>query len=638
MSGLFGVLNTDGKPAQVEELQAMLAAMAYWGPDGQGISVQGAVGFGHLKLLATPEAKTERLPLVEAGSGILFSASARLDDRDELCDALGIPHPERNLTPDTSLLLTAWHKWGEAALPRLRGDWSFALWDARQQRLVLARDPFGQTSLYYSCTPGRFSFASCQKALLALPYVSRKLDDLRLAQVLTSWPGEGTATAYAGIRRLPPAHFLVWEKRESRVRQYWQLEDAPAVRLGSDDAYVEAFLESYSRAVRTRLRSVRPVGSTLSGGLDSSSVTALAARDLGSIHLPAFTSVPLVPPAGLDPRVMGDEWPMAHLLAERWPTLDHQPIRAEHMSPLEGIERQLWVHDEPGHAASNQFWLLALLSAAQAQGLGVLLTGQKGNGGVSWAGSAYRAAAYLQAGEWGRAVTELGAWKREHRLPWFRTLKSQLLRPLVGPRLDPRRLRDPASPPWNTYSAIHPDFAKGLGLATLMREAGHDPSFLPRQHPLEERSKILQSGRSIVGALWCEAGAAHGLEIRDPTADTRLLEFCFGCPDDQFSRGGKDRWLLRRAMQGLLPPEIQNNRAKGLQAYDLDYRLRTQLQTCRDWLQCMKNSTECARRLDLPRMELVLESLSPDRVESGPKSKYASILCRGFGVGHFLLR
>jgi asparagine synthase (glutamine-hydrolysing) len=637
LSGIFGTIGLHGVPVGTD-LEAMEQAMAYWGPDGRGGWAQGTAGLGHLKLLATPEAVDEHLPIQDPGSGLVFTASARLDDRDELCDALDLLQAERASTPDTTLLLKAWLRWDERALPRLRGDWSFALWDPRNQRLVLARDPCGQTALYYASTPGRFAFASCQKALLALPDLPRDLDELRLAQILTSWPGDGIATAYRAIRRLPWAHLLRWEDGRIRVEKYWSLENAPDIRLGSDDAYVEAFLELYTRAVRSRLRAVRPVGSTLSAGLDSGSVTVLSARELQAQGAPliAFTSVPLYPPDGAGPNRLGDEWPLAQAVAARWPSITHLAVSAAHSTPLDGIARQLWMADEPGHAAGNFFWISALLESARDHRLGVLLTGQMGNLAVSWTGSATRVWDEFWSGNLTGAARELAAWKQARQRSWTAAFKSQILRPLLRPLWVRRRLlRHPFRPVWEPYSAIHPAFARRLGLGKLMRAAGHDPRFggLPS---LAKRIAFLEQGGGIVGAIWHETGAAYGLEVRDPTADSRLLEFCLGTPDDQFTRRGQDRWLNRRAMEGLLPSEVQWNHRRGLQAADLGHRLRAQAESCHGWLDSMDQSAACRERLDLPRMRQILHALQI-RVDSDGTAQGVTVLTRGLGVGRFLL-
>ncbi len=188
MSAIFGVFNLDGKPVSPDTLQAMQQAMAYWGPDGDGLLCEGGVGLGHLLLHNTPESLYESLPSKHQDTGLLITASARLDNREELCRALAVPHPVRPTLPDSTLILKAYEKWGDECPDRLLGDWAFAIWDPRQQRLFLARDHHGNTGLYYYANARCFAFASSLKGLLALPDVPHRPNALRIAQVLVSWP------------------------------------------------------------------------------------------------------------------------------------------------------------------------------------------------------------------------------------------------------------------------------------------------------------------------------------------------------------------------------------------------------------------------------------------------------------------
>ena len=261
----------------------MQQAMAYWGSDGDGTWCDGHVGMGHLRCDNTPESPWDNLPWVCPGSGDVITASARLDNRDELLKALTIPHPEEANLPDSHIILKAYQQWGEACVDRFLGDWVFAIWNASKRKLFIARDHQGNTGLYYYTDSRCLSFASSLKGLLALPDVPQRPNPMAIAQVLVSWPAHEapTPTCYDGIFRLPPAHAMTVTPQGIEVKRYWYLENTPDLHLRTDDDYVEAFLDIFSEAVRCRLRCSAPVATTLSGGLDSGSVAALAARELG---------------------------------------------------------------------------------------------------------------------------------------------------------------------------------------------------------------------------------------------------------------------------------------------------------------------------------------------------------------------
>jgi asparagine synthase (glutamine-hydrolysing) len=624
MSAIFGIAHGDGQPVDLSTLQTMQAAMQYWGPDGAGLWHDGPVGLGHLLLYNTPESLYETLPLRSLSGDVILTARARLDNRDELCDALDVPPPERATTPDGRLILKAYEKWGEESPHHLLGDWVFAVWDARQRRIFIARDHHGNTGLYYYHSPRLFAFASCLKGLLALPMIPQRLHALRVIQVITSWPEQGAPTAYESILRLPPAHALTVTADTLTVRQYWCLEDAPDIHYASDDDYVEAFLSLYSEAVRCRLRSHRLVGATLSGGLDSGSVCALAARELAQTghRLQAFSSVPLS-----DTRVcvsesrFGDETPFIEATSRFAGTIDVQYIRAEAVTPLQGIRRALWLHDEPGHAAGNQFWITALLTAAQQHGVGTLLTGQGGNATVSW----------------------FGAPSTADPLSFFRQKQyRQALRSFVRVLLPAAvvkwyRQRSAGPDPWQSYSAMNLVLGRHMNLTQLMRSRGHDPTFSPPADAREQRHRIIRPGQSIVGALWQESGAGYGLEVRDPTYDKRLMEFCFGIPDAQYRRNGHSRWLIRRALTGILPPEVLWNTRRGLQAADIGQRILHSQAEIVDALTQLERSALARHYLELPLMWKVFHSLQT-RVDRQTTTESGTILLRGLMAGLFLLR
>jgi asparagine synthase (glutamine-hydrolysing) len=158
----------------------MKQAMAYWGPDGSEMWSEGAIGLGHLLLYNTPESLYESLPLRDGAGTLILTAGARLDNRAELFRALNIHPNEQAKMPDSALILKAYQKWGTDCPAHLLGDWAFALWDARQQRLFMARDHYGVTGLYYYRDRRRFFFASSLKGLLALPDLPCRLNPAAL--------------------------------------------------------------------------------------------------------------------------------------------------------------------------------------------------------------------------------------------------------------------------------------------------------------------------------------------------------------------------------------------------------------------------------------------------------------------------
>src|ERR1035437_6844738 len=242
--------------------------------------------------------------MTDHSGNLLLTAGARIDNREELFRIFDISLGQRLTMPDSMLILKAYEKWGEACADHLVGDWAFAIWDRRLQKLFVARDHHGITAMYFYKGSDFFVFSSSLKGILCLPNVPKKVNEFKIAQLLVNWNEGGPETCYQDIMRLPPAHTLTVQEGKLTTNRYWYLENTPEVRLKNDQEYIDMFRDLYTEAVRCRLRSHRPVGATLSSGLDSGSVCILAAKELAKEgkRLQPFTSVPLYDITGLVPK------------------------------------------------------------------------------------------------------------------------------------------------------------------------------------------------------------------------------------------------------------------------------------------------------------------------------------------------
>ena len=632
MSGIFGVLRRDGGLITPFVPEIMRQAMAGREDLGCCVRLDGPVALGQMHRFSTSDAGHETMPLIDNAAGFIFSAAGRVDNRDELISDCGLRIVEYGKTgiSDGDLILHAYRKWGEDCPRRIYGDWSFAAWHPRERRLFISRDHFGNTSLYYYADPRLFAFASDRKALLVLDTGPIKMDELYLAQVLTSWPAyHGERTIHTPIKRLPPAHCLTVTHEHLDVRQYWRLEDTPELHLPRRNDYVEAFRGLFDEAVRSRLRvsnsggaqgnGDRFIAATLSGGLDSGSVTATAAHflhDEGK-RLSAFTSVPLSDTGIYVGKRFGDELPFALATARHAGNVDLHQITARTISPVQAIRRMLEIFNEPGHAAGNFFWILELEETARANGCRVLLTGQQGNAGISWTGDVFSQPFSLQLSHYG--------WRRWVKERAKLTLPDLFLKAY-------RQARVPKDYSWCKSSSISPDFARRLN---LLEQRLNDPAENPRT-PQERRFQILKPGSSFGGALHAQMGAAHGLEIRDPTADARVLAFTISVPDHIFidPETGMDRMLIRDSMKGRLPDEVRLNRRRGRQAGDLVPRLRAcaaEVETALDEL----SHGPAAGYLDVPYMVEVWRMI---QTQDTPEAfrKAGTVLTRGIMAGLFV--
>jgi asparagine synthase (glutamine-hydrolysing) len=334
----------------------------------------------------------------------------------------------------------------------------------------------------------------------------------------------------------------------------------PELRLRNRSEYVEAFRDVFDRAVRDRVPGEGSVGSMLSGGLDSGSVTVTAARCVAERghRLTAFTSTPVFEGADSDPKGrFGNELPLARASADAAGNVDLSAIDSAGLSPVGGIRKTLEVAFDPQHAAANLFWMLEINRAAAAGGCKVLLTGQLGNAGISWPGDPF-------SHSMGLRIRRMG-WRR-----WLRNSGRRLILNGAVLRIAEKHFRQKAL----AQTAIRPEFARRLRL--IDRWAEENAREAAPHAPRTARRRIILNGLASVNALFAEMGVAEGLVIRDPTGDPQLVAFCLSVPDRIFMdpETGLDRWLIREAMKGLLPDEVRLNRQRGFQAADLLQRLR----------------------------------------------------------------
>jgi asparagine synthase (glutamine-hydrolysing) len=532
--------------------------MSFWGRDGHGQWSRDSAGLGHLLLRVTPESSYERQPTSIRGvPHLVIAADARIDNRDELFDALGVPRAGRGQTPDSSLILLAYERWGDDCACRLLGDFSFAIWNTREQTLYCARDPFGCRPFAYRYDGAQFVFASDIKGVLA-GSAPRKLNEPLLAAYLQmrTYHAEKTLTFFEGIVKLPPGHLLKLTESALQVTRYWKPENAPETRLSSPDDYAENLRLLLQESVKCRLRSAFPVGSHLSGGLDSSAVSILAARGLrddGSA-LTAFSwSPPPEPGASLKP---GSEYNRIEAVCNQ-----EQLICRYVPATVETFFRSFRcdITVEPtallAHEADVQ-------NLAEAGGLRVILSGWGGDDAVSVGATNYFAE-YLLKHQWPelRKVirthlgTAAGPTQKARRL-------AGILYSLVVPRL-PDPLYSLTSR--NTYlryrgTCIDPAFEKRYR-AQFGELRG--PAWRKIAGIREQMCQRLDLGYITMRLEhWATSGARHGLEYRYPMLDKRLVEYVLGIPTAQLGAPGRNRALFRRAMRGVLPENADWGSAK----------------------------------------------------------------------------
>ncbi len=590
MSAITGIYHLDNRPVDQEVLNKMMAALAHRGPDGAGVWVNGQIGLGHRMLWTTPESINEKLPFESNPEDLVITADARIDNREELISIFGLKQRSESSISDSELILASYKKWGEDCPKKLLGDFAFAIWDKRKKNLFCARDPMGIKPFYYYKSEKIFVFASEVKGILANAEVPRRLNETRVADHLVPIFHDHTSTYYQDIVQLPHAHCMTRESGKSRSWRYWSLDHPKEITMGSDEEYQDAFRDLLNEAIRCRLRSAYPVGSTLSGGLDSSAIACLGDKIMkanGENLLHTFSAIfPSI--AGEDPN--SDDVPFIESVLKEGDFKAH----FAHIDRCKPLEDTTLYKDEVV-AAPNWYMFNQLFGLAQKTGVRVILSGQGGDEVVSYG---YE---YLEqlanSARWEEFVKETNGisqnfggtpvhYFRQYGVPYFtelaqsnhwpsfikqacmasRYLDVNCMQLLLKAGLLPfipesicgirQRLagRRPSASRLN--QAIKPEFARSVGLEGRIRGFNNNSGF----------------SQFILG-MFDQASGIFSLEQRYPFYDKRLMEFCVAIPFEQKLKHGWTRSIFRRAMENILPTSVQWRTDKGNLGRNIRYRL-----------------------------------------------------------------
>ncbi len=521
----------------------MSRALTDYGPEGEGQWADGDASLGFRETTAALPLSGEKQPRPDAVTGLVIAADAWLDNRSELGKLFGIGPEDLPGTPDSALILRAYERWGDECPRHLLGDFAFAIWNPAEKSLYCARDHAGARPFYYCLRAERFVFASDIRGVLAGVQAPAELDEAYLAARLQDKAFcHEDRTFFQSVRKLRPGHSLTVRPERSAFKQNWFPEQAPPIRLPSDEDYVAAFMEIFTRAVADCVRGVDRVGAHLSGGLDSSSIAVLAARELrrqGKLPPEVFCWQP--PPE--NEALPEDDLLLIQKVAAQEGLAPHY-VRVRPEDYYRILKRD--VTREPASLT-----LLAeeqIQQKAAALGVRVLLSGWGGDEGITFNGRGYYTE-LLGQGRWGRLWKECPG----NRLTFLAQQLLALLLPF-GSRKRLANLRK-GKQPGRPGQYVHPDFARRVKPLRMkpFREFGVHRT----QHLLLGLGHLPERMEA-----WAASGARHGIAYRYPLLDRRILEFALGLPPEQYVRSGQGRWLMRNALSGILPDEIRWNRSK----------------------------------------------------------------------------
>ena len=553
MCGIAGIVDTRFKREPDRGLaQRMNDAIAHRGPDGDGLHIEPGVALCHRRL-AIIDLATGQQPLYNEDGSVVVVYNGEIYNYQSLIPELQALGHSFHTRSDTEVIVHAWEAWGARCVERFRGMFAFALWDRNQETLFLARDRLGVKPLHYALLPdGQLLFASEIKSLLEHPGLDRTIDPLAVEEYFAFGYVAEPRSIYRSVRKLPPAHTLVVRRGQppGEPRRYWDVRFTADSRISLADA-VDELTRRLEDSVRLRLISEVPLGAFLSGGVDSSAVVATMARVSPE---PVNTcSISFDDPAY-------DESRFAQLVATRYGTrhrVDH--VASDDFDLVDELAR---VYDEP-YADSSAIPTYRVCQLAR-QHVTVALSGDGGD--ESFAG--YRRYQLHLAEERLRASLPLAV-----RRPVFGLLGR------LYPKADwaPRVLRAKT-----TFEALARDsveaYAQTMGFVRepLRRQlfsarfqaslGGYRAVDVFARHAARAETddplalvQYLDLQTYLVGDINTKvdrASMAHSLEVREPLMDHPLVEWLATLPAPLKLRGNEGKYLLKKAMEPLLPHEI----------------------------------------------------------------------------------
>lgn len=574
MCGFAAIVHLDGTPADPAAVARMRDTMTYRGPDDAGLYVDGPVGLGHRRLSILDLSPAGHQPMPNEDDTVWVVFNGEIYNYQELAAELRARGHRFRSGSDTEVIVHLYEEVGERCVERMNGMFAFVLWDVRRRRLFGARDRVGIKPFHYHLGPDRFVCASEIKAIAADPAVPRAHDPAFFADYLYAGSGLAGRTPLAAVRQLPPGHSLTLADGRLHVRPYWDVA-YPYDRGRSDADTVAQLRWLLDDAVRIHCRSDAPLGCHLSGGLDSSTVTALAARH----HAPlkAFS-------IRFDGGPSYDETAYARALAR------HAGVEYVEDTPghddLERLFSALLWHLEVPMPTSGGFTYFTA-SRLAARHVKVTLTGHGGDELFAGYPAQFQAA-------FGTTAMFLPSGDGQAEPPPSPTARIRALLRRDGPRGVLRALARRVAPrtpaleeTWETLHCGAPPrrhpllsrgFVRSLGGYTPAADYLRPLAQAPTDEPLDRC--LYHDLRSYLPALLLmedRVSMSVSLESRVPLLDHRVIEFLATVPPEQKVRGLVPKSLLRQAAGSLLPPEVRDRRSKGSFAVPLSGWLRSEL-------------------------------------------------------------
>ncbi len=555
MCGINGIAfsSKSGRAVDASVLRRMRDVITHRGPDDDGIFIDGPIGLGHRRLSIVDVAGGHQ-PMTNEDGSLQITYNGEIYNHADYRESLEQHGHVYRSHCDTETILHLYEEHGAACVDYLRGMFAFAIWDSRRREMFIARDRLGVKPLYYAIDgEGSLYFASEIKGILKAWPNRPELNFAVLSDYLANRAPSGEETLFCGIRRLLPGHTLTWRDGRTEIRQYWDIQfNDGETSTRTDDQYIDEWTELFRTSVRLRLMADVPLGMFLSGGIDSSAIAAM---------MSTMVTEPIKTFSVAFREREANELEYARMVASAYKT-DHHEILVTPDQFFDVLPKLVWHEDEPiAHLASVPLYFVSELASKHVK---VVLTGEGSDELLAGYGRYWKTVQNLSLGRhYQRLVPE--ALRRQVS----KSLDQLPARSRVGQKLSRTFLKhspEIESLYFNNFAVFSSEQqAKLLTSETKERIGSVDPYVSVRKHLEATDAETLLNKLLYVDAKTYlhellmkqdQMSMAASIESRVPFLDHKLVEFTSRLPERLKLRGGTTKFILRRAMKGILPEPI----------------------------------------------------------------------------------
>ncbi|MDO8356006.1 MAG: asparagine synthase (glutamine-hydrolyzing) [Nitrospirota bacterium] len=566
MCGIAGIVKYPNAAVEKPLLQRMIGLVNHRGPDAAGFHLSGPVGLAHARL-SIIDVGGGHQPMHNEDKTVWITFNGEIFNYVELREDLIKKGHRFQTQSDTEVIVHLYEEKGEECVHDLNGQWAFAIWDSRRERLFLSRDRLGVRPLFYAQTPEGFVFGSEIKSLLVVPSVSRAIDRQALDELFTFWVTLPPRTIFEGVSELPPGHSIILEHGDLQIKPYWTLDYNPSKELMQEEEAREGLFELLLDAVRIRLRADVPVGAYLSGGLDSTVIAALV-KKLGTTHLKTFSIA--FEDKEFDESSFQNE-------ASQFLGTDHQGVLCSSQDIGRVFPEVIWHTEKPVlRTAPAPLFLLSKL--VREQGYKVVLTGE-GSDEILGGYDIFKEAKIRRF--WAKYPDSKFRPMLLRRLyPYMKNIQSQsdaYLRAFFHVRKED--VESPFFshlPRWDMTSKLKVFYSKATADSLKSCNAMHTiEGLLPSRYGQWDhfsQSQYLEAAHLLPGYILSSQGdrmaMAHSIEGRFPFLDYRVVEFASRLSPQLKMKVLNEKYLLKAAIGDMIPRSIRNRHKQPYRAPD----------------------------------------------------------------------